>query len=407
MTSTFGWLDYDEVARRRMREIVGLLQDAGSIDELGLGRMRDAFSERFFPGTSVLWRRARYLLFVPWTYQALERDGWGRSADPERGARRIQRLIRDSLSGGPDTDGVIGLNTPDPKSPPDVILWAALAAWGIRDPAAGTLNQYRAGLPRRPMTSGPEDGATALTGIWADRLPRAPGDFPDGVRFDLRRGEAEFLRDLVLAEDAHDGTAGARRRASMLASLLRADEVHDVPVPWAHPLDAAADDELREVQWLSGCFSDAMHGATLLYALLLARTRQDDDLIDAAEDELERWADRVSEPRRLDELQQWGRELPRMWEVLRRQNSRIGEAERRFVERWTHMALGDPTTVGASDAARELVLEREAVVKGGRARLSVPRDQDRGDGGAIPAPLTFRWGNARSIIRDIRRGLEV
>src|SRR3954468_8252796 len=114
MTSSFAWLDYDEASRSRMREIVGLLQDAGSIDELGLGRIRDAFSERFFPGTSVLWRRARYLLFVPWTYQQLEREGWGRAPDPERAARSLQRRIRNSLKDQDDTDGVIGLDTPDP-----------------------------------------------------------------------------------------------------------------------------------------------------------------------------------------------------------------------------------------------------------------------------------------------------
>lgn len=86
MTSAFSWLDLDEPARQRMREIVEMLRESGSIDELGLGRIRDAFSDRLFPGTSVLWRRARYLLFVPWTYQALEHDGF-RQPTAEAAAR--------------------------------------------------------------------------------------------------------------------------------------------------------------------------------------------------------------------------------------------------------------------------------------------------------------------------------
>src|SRR3954451_8338622 len=101
MPSTFAWLDFDESARQRMREIVGLLQEEGTVDELGLGRIRDAFSERLFPGTSVLWRRARYLLFVPWTYQLLEREGY-RHADGDAAARAVQRQLRNALREQPD-----------------------------------------------------------------------------------------------------------------------------------------------------------------------------------------------------------------------------------------------------------------------------------------------------------------
>jgi len=89
MASSFGWLDYDEASRQRMRELVGLFQEPGSIDELGLGRIRDAFSDRFFPGTSVLWRRARYLFFVPWVYGEIEEHGFQRHSDARSAARAL------------------------------------------------------------------------------------------------------------------------------------------------------------------------------------------------------------------------------------------------------------------------------------------------------------------------------
>src|SRR3954471_23711828 len=104
MASTFTWLDYDEQQRSRMREIVGLFQDAGTVDELGLGRVRDVFSDRLFPGTSVLWRRARYLLLVPWTYAVLDREGVTGGVTAERAARRIQRRVRDALYDARDFD---------------------------------------------------------------------------------------------------------------------------------------------------------------------------------------------------------------------------------------------------------------------------------------------------------------
>ncbi|WP_408647239.1 DUF6361 family protein [Tessaracoccus coleopterorum] len=38
------------------------------MDELGIGQIRDVFSNVLFPGTSVTQTRARYLLLVPWAF---------------------------------------------------------------------------------------------------------------------------------------------------------------------------------------------------------------------------------------------------------------------------------------------------------------------------------------------------
>ncbi len=57
MASAIAWLDHDEEHRRRLREAIGMFRDRGAVDELGLGRVRDAFPDRCSPGTSVLWRR--------------------------------------------------------------------------------------------------------------------------------------------------------------------------------------------------------------------------------------------------------------------------------------------------------------------------------------------------------------
>ena len=50
MTSRFGWLDHDDAQRAPMKEVVKLFQDKGSVDELGIGSIRDAFSNSLLPG---------------------------------------------------------------------------------------------------------------------------------------------------------------------------------------------------------------------------------------------------------------------------------------------------------------------------------------------------------------------
>lgn len=128
MTSMIAWIDHDELQRQQLREFVAAFREQGAVDELGMGRIRDAFSDRLFPGTSVLWRRARYLLFVPWVYLLLEAGGGGRG-DPEVRARRLWKALAAELNAraGP-SQGVIGASGADVRQTPDVILWAALVS---------------------------------------------------------------------------------------------------------------------------------------------------------------------------------------------------------------------------------------------------------------------------------------
>ena len=74
MPSLLAWLDHSEDDQRRMRELVALFGQEESRDELGIGAVRDAFSERLsryvcHPDP------ARYFLFVPWIFREGERRG--------------------------------------------------------------------------------------------------------------------------------------------------------------------------------------------------------------------------------------------------------------------------------------------------------------------------------------------
>ena len=71
-----------------MLGVVELFRDRDTVDELGVGVVRDTFSDLLFPGTSTLHSRGRYVLFIPWIYQAIERSPRS-SADPWKNARRM------------------------------------------------------------------------------------------------------------------------------------------------------------------------------------------------------------------------------------------------------------------------------------------------------------------------------
>src|SRR5258708_38066123 len=107
MTSTFAWLDQSEEQRRRVLDVVDLFREQGTVDELGLGTIRDAFADLLFPGTSNLMTRAAYYLFVPWMYLRLERQKTPSSEMATKGRREELKLIERLLENG-EAEGVIG-----------------------------------------------------------------------------------------------------------------------------------------------------------------------------------------------------------------------------------------------------------------------------------------------------------
>ncbi|MBM4765121.1 DUF6361 family protein [Bacillus sp. B15-48] len=57
-----------------MLSVISLLSEPGAIDKLGIGIVRDAFANVFFPGTFTLQTRAKYFLLIPYLFTELERD---------------------------------------------------------------------------------------------------------------------------------------------------------------------------------------------------------------------------------------------------------------------------------------------------------------------------------------------
>jgi len=106
----FGWLDHDEGERRRMMEVVNLFREKDTLDELGIGTIRDTFAEHFFPGTSTIQSHARYFLFISWLYTQLERERVP-SSRADGYARKLQwRLVQSLQAGGEGASkGVIGI----------------------------------------------------------------------------------------------------------------------------------------------------------------------------------------------------------------------------------------------------------------------------------------------------------
>lgn len=74
MQAALAWLDLTAGDRDKMRRVLDLFKEKGTLDEMGLGSLRSGIADALFPGTSTIQTRLRYALFVPWIYQQAERS---------------------------------------------------------------------------------------------------------------------------------------------------------------------------------------------------------------------------------------------------------------------------------------------------------------------------------------------
>src|SRR6187549_2876076 len=68
-TSAIGWIDFSSEHRERVKTVMDLLASPGVVDELGIGMIRDSFSDTLFPGISTIQTRAKYFLTLPRIFQ--------------------------------------------------------------------------------------------------------------------------------------------------------------------------------------------------------------------------------------------------------------------------------------------------------------------------------------------------
>lgn len=55
-----GWIDFSKSDRDKVLGVIQLFAEQTAMDELGIGTVRDAFANIFFPGTSTIQTRAKY-----------------------------------------------------------------------------------------------------------------------------------------------------------------------------------------------------------------------------------------------------------------------------------------------------------------------------------------------------------
>src|SRR3954468_5832122 len=160
--AALGWVEISDAALQRLRRELEQ-KGQGVVDEMGVLAIHAGYADYFFPGTSVLQTRPRYLFFICWNFLWLASQRGVTAANLAKRkdeadlwlTRQLVATDKRQLPAGaakPDMYGIIGVRvfTEEPPRLPaqriDFIYWTALHRWGFY---RSRMAQDRGGLFRR------------------------------------------------------------------------------------------------------------------------------------------------------------------------------------------------------------------------------------------------------------------
>jgi len=405
MVSTFGWIATDARQRRNMLEAIDQFKDETTVDDLGLGVIRDALSDTLFPGTSTLHTRVRYALFVPWLLQLAAVQHTASSSLRQAFEDSEFQLI-DALSQGGETEGIIGrVAGKNLQRTASSVYWGMMSQWRIFEPGFTVQEFFERHLFREqqrkaPQADDPEVGLDLIpTGI-NENLPPAPAGLLRSTDFTLRAQDAQFLRDSITFHVP----------GTLLAHLAQhrppawTDETSR-PTYFAAPeITQTLPPELHDTVTVVHKFSVAIHGASLLYNYILARKTQRYNKDQPLEEHYTQWmVDWFAEAKAVgipDAAEQ--REL---WHIVQAANRRLARNTITFIEQWFDAvdAAERAEELWSSKVLLERITLRERQKKGIRARLNPNNRQalDAWSGAAGTARYTFRWEYVAQHLQDL------
>jgi len=398
MPSSLTWLDHDAAARERSHRLLEMFKETGTVDEMGIGAVRDSIADQLFPGTSVIQTRLRYALMVPWLFIDLEKRLESAAKFPSVARARELELGRTLAK--VETPGVFGRSAGDSlKRLASSVYWAGLGSWGIRV-FRGTQQQYfrqiesiyAARARRNRQDDGdwldPHRGMT-----WHPALVKLmPEGFPEGASLELTRDEALFIRE-----------QWKKTHPDSLLTWLSFDEQSEkvqADAPWLHARQADFPTGMQSLVEHGRLFSTLMHGASLVYNLHLSEVDVRAERVEEYRARLAEWSSKFP----ASGLIQW--DLDSLWLQVTGKGHSVTLPTRRFVVSWLGILRSANGDVVDSSEARVLIERREQDMKRDRSRFTNPAARKIWGGASGLTELSYRWDITSTFLADLRAGLD-
>lgn len=267
-----GYIHTNKDEQAKVLQVMKMLSESVALDELGIGRIRDAFSDLMFPGISTLQKHMKYFSLMPQLYKKATEKRYNRLSEVRSEVIRLERLMTKNLvDGSPEgTVGIIGSEVIGRNSAnyvkydPSYIYNSGLQTFGIlRNPQLFELIYATSKhLHAQPQKYKSEDEDTANDSEEKNGLyqfcsfPVVDYDFTKACTIALTKEDKAFIVDHISKAKACQGT--------LLKYIV---EHKELPLAKEFPgIDEnLLPDELRIMQKRAQQFTDFMYVVHLRY----------------------------------------------------------------------------------------------------------------------------------------------
>ena len=391
-----GWIDFSKEDRQKALDVINLLSEQGAVDELGIGIVRDAFANYFFPGTSTIQTRAKYFLIVPYILRDAIDGRYGK--DVNRILRAIDAEEKECgiklLEADPKAEGVIGTRVL-PKGwvarKPSDIYWNGIRTYGIFCDYGLSIPEYvslavklntqkssaKLGNRNDEAEENEKDDSDAgdIMNVSFWNLPIYHDNWRDNLTIELTNEEAFYLDKQI-----QKGAKGTLLEY-VLKNRIDMNKYEDF-VSMAADLSEKVEEKLSYMMKLACEFNNLVYMARVRFNVMLSEEENE-----VAVSEWDRLKPQVKRSANVD--------LSVVFNKLELHNPGTYLFLSKLQEAFKALDI---------DAADELIKKRERQLKGiNRAKLNRTKEFDHSKwvGGG---ELDYRFSNARTIINDIYSG---
>ena len=405
-----GFIHADNDELRKVKMLWKSIATEGAIDELGIGRIRDYFSDRMFPGTSTLWTHAKYLTLLPILYLEAREKRYDSIREVHENIIRLERLMTQSLidgckKKGKETSGIIGRksiknNKKYVKYDPSYIYFAGMRNYGILNTSniANSIYKYSKIKHNQPdRLNRIINEELGINEDWESLFEFCvrPTGRVDNIRdcsIELTYDEAAFLKDKILKSSRCEGS---------LLSYILSNKI-DISADYEKFESAILPDDLRQLFDDARAFSKLVEGEYLMYNYAFSLHNPEATTARCTS------KDAMTQERLRYDFDRWVDDWKRMDVDINEVQSRIMDGKVRCDSAWDFCMRFDGM---CGDLSRgwgdliSLVTEREYRVKGSRNKIKNRMIYD-------PLhithknSLTYRWGTVQMLVNEINMGLE-
>ncbi|WP_295664429.1 DUF6361 family protein [uncultured Mucilaginibacter sp.] len=406
MKAGLGWIDFSEDHRNRVFSVIEMLNEGGTVDELGIGVMRDAIADYLFPGVSTIQTRPKYFILIPQLIQTYIKDYQAKLPLQRLSVWFIkyEHQLMHQLARSynyQDNNGVIGINVA--KNDKQLVRTASSVYWnGIRKhnivDTNYSLNEYLAknnleGMSRNNMSGDQFDDDEGLAELATFKLNLPLFEETEKITMDLTAAEARYLRDQF-----RDNSSGKKEPDNLLGQLMihRELAVNAVATKdfstFAEYLLSSGKLPATTARFLKLAvkFEFITHGAHIRYNMML---HQQAGVIDYS-NEWTLWLKQLNDSQYLAE--EFDLDFL-LLEIAPQTNPQT----KIFLKNWYH---GINEVVPDINRLDKLVRQQEENNKKGRAKLGNKSGEYKKWVGI--ETLSFRFSQVRAIVNDIYKPLE-